>query len=419
MEREIAVIGAGAAGITAALLLSRAGHRVSLFEKESRLGGHTHTIVIADGEDAQTPVDTGFIVLNNQTYPMLHRLFETLGVRVRWSEMSFGYHSDESGLSYAGTSLNGVFAQRNNALSLSFWRMLLDIRRFSRDAQQALSRGELRDLTLGEYLGKRDYSTLMIEAYLLPMTAAIWSSPLDDVRSFPAEMLVRFYGNHGLLSLHNRPRWQTVVGGSHAYLLAFERVFRGEIVRRAAIRSIRRTTEGVVLRFDSGEERVFAAAVLAAHADESLRLLEDPSPDEQRLLGVWKYQRNLGVLHTDSSVLPSNRRAWASWNFRRGERSDRPVSLTYHMNRLQGLQTKNEYFVTLNPLRPIAGRQVIEQLEYAHPIYTLESLRLQPELKCLNGVRATYFCGSYFGYGFHEDAVRSGADAARLLGSEL
>lgn len=413
---KVAVIGSGVAGVVAAWELSKAGWEVVLYEKEGRLGGHTHTVVVEDGPDAGTPVDTGFIVCNDRTYPNFHRFLAELGVAWRWSDMSFGYHDENTGLQYAGTDLSGLFAQRGNALSPSFWRLLAGIVRFNAPALADLERGALSGLTLGEYLARRGFGRAFTEHYILPIGAAIWSTGLDGMLAFPAETFVRFFKNHGLLSLTDRARWQTVVGGSHSYLKAFRARFKGEILSGAPVESLRRLGEGgVEVRARGAAPRRFDRAVVAAHADEALALLDDPSPEERELLGAWSYSKNRVLLHNDAALMPSNPRAWASWNYRRarGEDGSGPASLTYDMNRLQGLKTARPWLVTLNPRREPAPGTLVREFSYAHPVYTFRSLRTQARLPALNGARATWFCGSYFGYGFHEDAVKSALAAAR------
>lgn len=419
MRSRIAIIGSGAAGLTAAHLLRRR-HDVTLFERERRLGGHTNTVSIEHGPDAGTAVDTGFIVLNDRNYPLLHRLLKRLGCSVRWSDMSFSYSSDVARLHFAGTGWNGLFAQRHNLLRPSFHRLLIEIVRFCRHARRDLSEGRIGAASLREYLGSRRVPREAVRHYIVPMAAAIWSASRQQIFDFPAETLLRFWNNHGLLSLEDRPRWQTVVGGSHSYVRAIRSELR-EVVTDARIASVERTPDAATIRFENGLTRAFDAVVLAAHADESLALLADPTPDERRLLGAWRYARNDTVLHTDASFMPPMRRAWASWNYvepETGGDEHSPVPVTYWMNRLQGLRTKREYFVTLNPVRPIASGAEIARFDYAHPQYTAEAVATQPELPRLQGMGRTYFCGSYFGYGFHEDAVRSGAAVAKLLGGE-
>ncbi|MFO7714130.1 NAD(P)/FAD-dependent oxidoreductase [Desulfosarcina sp.] len=414
---RIAIVGAGVAGITAAYLLQR-DHQVSLYEKNDYVGGHTHTITIPDGPDTGTPVDTGFIVFNDRTYPILNRLFRKLGVSIRKSDMSFGYFNEKSGFQYASSNFNSLFAQRRNLLDPGYWSMLAEILLFNRLVLRNLKKGMLENLTLGQFLRRFRFSARFREQYLFPMVAAIWSAPDVEVERFPMLTFARFFDNHGLLTIHRHPQWYYVAGGSHTYVKAFLDQFQGEVFTRADIVSIQRSTDSVILKNADGSTQTVDRVVIATHADEACQLLADPSDDERRLLGAWRYSTNQTYLHTDLAWMPSNPKAWASWNIIRGNRSDSgsPITLTYHMNRLQRLNTRNQYLVTLNPFRPIAEAKVIAQMTYMHPVFTFESLRTQPELPDLNGVRNTFFCGSYFGYGFHEDAARSGVQAAAAMG---
>ena len=417
---SLAVVGGGVAGIVSAHLLQRR-YRVTLFEANDYLGGHTHTIVIPDGPDAGTPVDTGFIVLNDQTYPHFTRFLEDLGVSTRDSEMSFGFHCRHSGLTYAGSGLNGLFAQRGNLWRPAFWIMLRDIARFGSRSRRMLREDSVPRITLGQLLDRGQYGRGMREDYILPMASAIWSTPADSIEDFPAEPFLRFFDNHGLLSLKDRPQWRTVVGGSHTYVKAFRDRFRGAVRLNNPVNEVRRGSAGVSLTTADGDRGEFDGVVIAAHADQALSMLADPDQDESRLLGCWRYQANRTVLHTDPSVLPPLKRAWASWNYvrDRAEEGRGQVSVTYYMNRLQGLDTDGHYCVSLNLRTPPHPGTVVAEMTYYHPTYSFPAMESQGELKGINGRRNTFFCGSYFGYGFHEDAVRSAVDVARLLGGDL
>ena len=415
---KIAVIGGGVAGIVAAHLLQN-DHQVTLFEQHDYLGGHTHTVTIEEGPDAGTGVDTGFIVFNEATYPLIIAFLDQLGVASRATEMSFGFHCRETGFTYAGNNLNGVFSQRANLVSPRFWRFLLEIGRFCRQAEADLA-GDADLGTLADYLARHRFQPFMADHYLAPMAAAIWSTPAGRVTAFPARSFLRFFKNHGLLDLRHRPRWRTVSGGSHSYVRAFRDRFRGAIRLDSPVQQVRRADDGVELAFADRSAERFDAVVVAAHADQALRLLADPSADESRLLGAWRYELNTTVLHTDTSVLPPAERAWACWNFRRerGDQGERPVYVTYSMNLLQGLTTRRHYLVTLNRPGGYDEGQVLARMDYHHPLYTDASMATQAALPSLNGVRRTWFCGSYFGYGFHEDAVRSAHQAVAHLQAE-
>jgi predicted NAD/FAD-binding protein len=413
---RIAVIGGGVAGITAAHMLQER-HDVTLLEQNDYVGGHTHTIEIPGGPDAGMPVDTGFIVLNDRTYPTLNAFFRELGVGIQKSDMSFSYCDESLGFQYASSSLNALFAQRRNLLDAGYWGMLAEILWFNRAVSNALAGGRLDTLTLGQFLRRHRYSKRFREQYLFPMVAAIWSAPDLEVDRFPMITFARFFHNHGLLSVHSHPQWYFVEGGSHSYVRAFLEQFGGTVLTGSRPESIQRGQDGVQLGMKDGSSQSFDKVVIATHADEALNLLADPTDDERRLLGAWRYSVNQTVLHSDTSWMPSNRQAWASWNVFRAARSrtDAPVTLTYFMNRLQRLPTPRPYLVTLNPFKPISEKKIIARMAYTHPIFTFESLRTQPELHTLNGVRNTYYCGSYFRYGFHEDAARSGVQVAAAL----
>ncbi len=419
-RQNIAVIGAGVAGLTAVFVLQRR-HRITLYEKNNYAGGHTHTIELPDGPDRGTPVDTGFIVMNHRNYPLLTRLFQKLSVALQDSDMSFSYYDPTTGLEYSGSGLNGLFAQRRNLLRPSYYRFIREILRFFREAEADLGSGGLSGLTLGQYLEKRRYSSQLIAHHVIPMGAAIWSTPGNRMLEFPAENFVRFFHNHGLLGLRDRPQWKTVVGGSQVYVRKILSDFRGEVFLGRAVRTVTRQDDFVEVCTCDGAPRRFDAVILATHADQALALLSDPSAQEKDLLGAWSYSENPTVLHTDCSVMPPLRRAWASWNYTRSNDGcpEAPVSLSYDMNRLQRLRTVGHYLVTLNPVRALPPASIIARMVYQHPTYTPAALASQAKLSRLNGIRNTYFCGSYFGYGFHEDAVRSALDVANQFGLEL
>lgn len=417
---NIAIVGTGVAGITAAQVLHKA-HSVTLFERNDYVGGHTNTIVIDRGPDQGTPVDTGFIVFNDRTYPTFHRLLKRLGVAYRKSEMSWSYFDEASRLYYSGTSLNGLLARRANIINPVFISMVRGILRFHREAKRDLIEGQLAGVTLSDYLTQRGYPKSFINHYLLPMGAAIWSSATRDIAGIPADMFIRFFENHGLLQLSDRPQWYTVEGGSQSYVRAFLKQFEGRVELKARIKGVQRTDDDVTLAFENGSSLVFDKVIIAAHADKVLMLLDDPAPEETACFSPWRYSSNHCVLHTDDAVMPPNRRAWSSWNYVRENSGDgeNVVSLNYYMNRLQGLSTRHNYFVSLNRNRPLPQERLIRELTYRHPTFTTESVATQPEISRLNGRRNTFFCGSYLGYGFHEDAVKAGAAVGRHFGMEL
>lgn len=420
LKRKIAVVGGGVAGLVSAWLLSRK-HTVTLFEKNAYVGGHTNTLTVGDGPDAGLAVDTGFIVCNDRTYPNFHRFLKELGVGVRAADMSFGFHDEASGLQYAGTDFNGLFAQRRNLLDPRYWRMLKELLRFNRIGARSLQDGSAEGLTLGAWLSKNGFQGWVLDHYIIPMGAAIWSAPFEQMLSFPAHTYLRFFSNHGLLTVTDMPQWQTVVGGSSSYVKAFLERFQGTVHQGRPVAWVSRSLEGVTLGFDGGAEESFDTVVLAGHADESLKLLRDPSSDEKRLLGPWRYQANSTVLHWDTRLLPPNRRAWASWNYLRptAGSTQAPVSVTYHMNRLMGLQAHRDYCVTLNLDERIDPTKIVKTLDYKHPVFSADAVATQLVLPRLNGQRHTYFAGSYFRYGFHEDAVLSATLVGQAFGEML
>lgn len=417
---HIAVIGGGVAGIVAAYLLQRK-HNVTLYEKNNYIGGHTNTVTISDGPDRGTPVDTGFIVMNDRTYPLFNRFLSQLNVSISKTDMSFSYTDRKTGLQYASTDFDGIFAQRENLLNPSFWSLLRGIVKFNHVTRKRLHEGTLAGMTLMEHLEKEGIGKKVAKEFVLPMAGAIWSAPDSRIAEFPAETFARFYENHGLLSLTEHPQWYYIQGGSQTYVRAFLKDFKGNAISDCEISAVRRMESKVGVTRLGGAEELFDRVVIAAHADEALKILSDPSPDEARLLSAWTYSQNDTFLHRDPAFITENRRAWASWNYIReaDARDDDPVTLTYDMTRLQRLNTPDRYCVTLNPGKAVSTEHLIRKLHYAHPVYSFASLATQSELAHLNGRNNTFFCGSYFGYGFHEDAVKSAVAVGRLLGIDL
>ncbi len=416
---SIAVIGSGVAGLTAAYILSKK-HSVTLFEKNDYIGGHTHTIVIPDGPDKGTPVDTGFIVMNHRNYPLLTKLFNELKISLRDSDMSFGYYHETSGLQYSSKGVKGLFAQRSNIIKPSYLRMVMDLFRFYKMGKNDLDRGITAELTLGEYLNNNNFSEIFINHHLIPMGAAIWSTPNDKMMEFPAISFLRFLNNHGLLSVTGQPQWKTVVGGSHQYVKVIKKSLN-TIYTESPVTRVIRSENGITVVTESGKSFAFDRVIIATHADEALSILDNPTSAEKLLLGPWRYEKNITVLHTDESVMPPNRRAHASWNFTSETTAENRsvLSLTYDMNHLQGLKTQKRYYVSLNRFRPIPKDKIVAEMIYDHPTFTFESMKTQQELPSLNGKLNTWFCGSYYGYGFHEDAVCSAVAVAKEFGIEL
>ena len=421
---DVAVIGSGIAGLGAAWLLSQR-HRVTLYEKEPRLGGHTNTVrMTVDGREIA--VDTGFIVYNELNYPNLTQLFARLGVATHASNMSFAVSLDNGALEYygaetqsAGADLIGLFAQPRNLLRPGHWRMAADCMRFFREAPALLADHATPGPTLGEWLEAGGYRAEFIERHLLPMAAAIWSAPLRTMRDFPARSFARFFHNHGLLKLTQRPVWRTVTGGGVEYIGKILANSPATVRRGAPVRSVQPAGEAAFVHEDGGVARRFDRVVIAAHADQALAMLQAPTPQERRVLGGVAYQPNLAVLHRDPALMPRRRRVWSSWNYMgdtRQAESGRSVSVTYWMNRLQGLDPSVPLFVSLNPLRSPRPELTLAAFDYHHPIFDTAALAAQAELPSIQGVRNIWFCGSWCGYGFHEDALASGLAAAEALG---
>lgn len=419
-KKKIAVIGGGIAGIICSFLLQQK-YKITLYEKNDYIGGHTNTIPISEGVDAGIAVDTGFIVFNDQTYPQFSQFLQLLEIETQHTDMSFSYYDESSGFQYAGTNLNGLFGQRKNLFSLSFYRMTRDILRFNKRALRDLTANQINTISLGDYVRDLHLSQMCIDQYIVPMGAAIWSTPAAEVLQYPAYNFIQFFRNHGLLSVTQHPQWQTVKGGSYAYVNKFLKQFQGDTILQANIERISRHDDYVTLHWTNGREENYDYVILATHADQALPLLEKPTQDEQVLLGSWNYSKNDTVLHTDHTVLPPLQRCWASWNYakEKGVSQDQPVSVTYDMNRLQRLQSHEQYCVSLNRKKTIPEANIIKEMVYTHPIYTKKSLASQANLPKLNGVNRTYFCGSYFGNGFHEDAVRSATQVAAHFGVTL
>ena len=405
---KIAVIGTGIAGNVAARELCR-DHEITVFEAANHVGGHTHTHSI-DDNGRPLAIDTGFIVFNDWTYPNFIALLDELGVSSQPSEMSFGVKCERTGLEYKGHTLNTLFAQRRNLLRPSFHRMLRDIVRFNREARSLLEAGD-DSLTLGDYLHNNHYSTAFTDYYIIPMGAAIWSAEPRRMLSFPASSFARFFANHGLLNIKNRPQWRVIRGGSRSYVDKLTAPFRQQIRLNTPVTGIRRhATHVEVSSPGNGRER-FDHVFIACHSDQALAMLRDASPLEREVLSAIPYQHNDVVLHTDTSLLPRRRLAWSAWNYHRLAGDQDAVAVTYNMNLLQGLSTQQTYLVTLNNSAAIDPDKIIKRLSYDHPVFTQEGIKAQQRQAEINGLRRSYFCGAYWRYGFHEDGVVSALNA--------
>jgi uncharacterized protein len=414
---RVAVVGAGVSGLTTAYLLRRT-HEVTLFEADDRLGGHAHTHAVVDSDGREQAVDSGFIVHNDRTYPLLRRLFAELGVDVRPTEMSMSISCQECGLEYAGgRGLRGVLAQRRRAMDPRFGGLLVEVRRFQRAAGRFLTRTAADDMTsYGDFLGRHGFSRYFVAHYAVLLVACVWSSGHETATHYPARYLFEFLHHHGMLQLRGSPTWYTVVGGSARYVAKLQQALPA-VRTSSPVRAITRKAEGVEVHDTAGAVHTVDRVVIATHADEALGLLTDPSDLETVVLSAFDYSPNATLLHTDGSVLPSARQARASWNYSMrscSELSDRPV-VSYWMNRLQGLASSDEFVVTLNAREQIDPDRVLAEMSYTHPIYTAESVSAQHYLPQLN-TSQTVFAGAYHGWGFHEDGCRSGVAAARACG---
>ncbi len=409
---RIAVVGTGIAGMAAAWLLHQY-HEVTVYEAAAQPGGHSHTVDVA-GADGPVPVDMGFIVYNPPAYPNLTALFRHLDVPTHGSDMSFSVSLRGGGLEYAGTDVAGLFGQRRNLVRPRFWAMLRDLTRFYREAEADALRLD-PDTTLGAYLDARGYGAEFTRDHLLPMAAAIWSAPAERIAAYPALAFIRFCQNHGLLLLRHRPQWRSVIGGSREYVRRLTEPYAGAIRLNCPVREIRRLPDGVALRAADGEEARYDHVVMATHADQARALLADPSAAEDALLGAVASTRNEVVMHRDPALMPRRRRVWASWNYL-GAASGDALCVTYWMNRLQRIPGAGPVFVTLNPVRPPAPGTVLHRARFDHPLFDAAALRAQRELWALQGQRRTWFCGAWFGAGFHEDGVQAGLAVAEALG---
>jgi predicted NAD/FAD-binding protein len=412
---KIAIVGAGVSGLVAARLLADE-HDIHVFEANDYAGGHANTVEIRVS-GCRYAVDTGFMVFNDRTYPNFIRLLRLLGVDAQDSDMSYSIRCEQSGLEYQGSSLNGLFAQRRNLLRPSFYGMLRDILRFNRRSLELLRSGD-DDLKLSDYLQQGGYRREFVEKYLIPMGSAIWSAPPDLFRQFPARFIVGFFHNHGLLTLRDRPRWKTVRGGAARYVEALTRPFAERIRLNCPVVSVRRHPDKVAVTCRGGHED-FDAIVLATHADQTLAMLSDATEVEREVLSAIRYQENETILHVDSSLLPRCRRAWASWNSYLPAEEGRPVTLTYNLNRLQGHTSADPICVTLNTTEAIDPTKILHRIEYHHPVYSRDALKAQQRFGEINGKIRSYFCGAYWGHGFHEDGVRSALRIGECFGKRM
>ena len=426
---RIAIVGTGISGLVCAHLLDP-GHEVTVYEASRYVGGHTNTVDVelpgTDGKTEHHAIDTGFIVFNDRNYPNFVRLLDRLGVASQPSEMSFSVRCEDRGLEYRGSNLNTLFAQRSNLLRPSFTRMLVDIVRFDRAARRLIADDADESISLAEFVEHGHYSRHFRDDFLIPFGASIWSADPETFLEFPAAAYCRFMNNHGLLELRNMPTWRTVSGGSREYVRALTARLRRPVRTDSAVTKVVRRVDGerpfgqaIEVISDTGEPETFDAVILAGHSDQSLELLGDPTSSEREILGAIRYQPNLATLHTDTRLLPRNPRARASWNYHLGAGTGHEATLTYWMNQLQGLSSSHELLVTLNRPAEIDHRRILAEFEYDHPVFDAPALAAQRRRHEVQGRDGTFFAGAYWGYGFHEDGVRSALDVCERFGVGL
>jgi predicted NAD/FAD-binding protein len=403
---KIAIIGSGISGLTAAYYLSPHAD-ITLYEKEGRLGGHTATVDV-DLDGRHYAIDTGFIVYNEKTYPNFIRLLNELGVAVKKTVMGFSVSSKVNGLEYSGAGISTLFAQKRNIFNLNHWRMIIDIVRFNRNAPRHLKNNQLDEkITLGDYLNIHAYSQAFIHHYLVPMGAAIWSSSTTAMLDFPMKFFIRFFHNHGLLKIINRPQWYVIQGGSRSYIAPLYSATNINLQLNASIAEVRRFENNIEVVSVSGEVSIFDQVIFACHSDQALSLIADPSVEEKAVLNAMPYQMNDVVLHVDENLLPRLKQTWSSWNYLQHDYEQQSI-LTYNMNILQGIKSPLTFCVTLNNTAGINPEKILAKFKYAHPVFTHESLEAQKKWADINGVSNTWFCGAYWRNGFHEDGVVSG-----------
>ena len=415
---KIAIVGSGISGLTCAYLLNRE-HDITVFEKNDYVGGHTHTHEIEyDGEEFS--VDSGFIVYNEWTYPNFIKLLDQLGVERQLTRMGFSVKSEKNNLEYAGHSLNGLFAQRSNFFRPSFMRILFSMRRFNAEARDDLGTLDPQ-ITLGQYLTSNNYPREFIQHYIIPIGAAIWSTVPKQMMDVPAVFFIRFFENHGLLQVVNRPNWWVISGGSKKYVEKMIYDFKGKIRLSTPVKNVKRGIDSITVKFGSNglEKENFDSIIFACHSNQSLAMLDSPSKQEEEVLGAIKYQRNDALLHFDDSILPKRKNAWSSWNYLLDEDPNRAVALTYNMNILQSLKSDRTFCVSLNSGDLIDQSKVIKHLNYEHPLFTLSSINAQGRKHEISGKNNTYYCGAYWRNGFHEDGVISALDVCKDFGQSL
>ncbi|RZL40887.1 MAG: NADP transhydrogenase subunit alpha [Pedobacter sp.] len=413
--QKLAIIGTGIAGMGCGHLLKNK-YDITLFEELNYIGGHTNTVAVQEG-DRTVYMDTGFMVFNYETYPNLCALFKEIDAPVKKTDMSFSVQYVPSGLEYAGSSVRHLFAQKRNIFNPSYLKMLMQINRFNKESVAILDDPKYADYSLGKYVKEFGYGDDMVWKYLIPMSSAVWSTPMDQILDFPAVSLIRFFKNHGFLGLDTQHQWYTLHNGSQSYREKLIAPFKNNIRINTKITSVLRLENGKVLVTTAkGEELEFDKVIMASHANQTYQIVKHKTADEERLLSKFKYQPNTAILHTDRKQMPKKKLAWSSWNYRVEKKGDQLVPSTiYWMNNLQGVSDKVDYFVSINPSATLDKSKIIREIAYEHPLFDVPAMQAQQELYKLNETGPVYYCGSYFRYGFHEDAYKSAVDLCRLL----
>jgi predicted NAD/FAD-binding protein len=413
--QTLAIIGTGIAGMGCGHLLQHT-YDLTFFEKNNYVGGHTNTVTVNEnGKDVY--MDTGFMVFNFETYPNLCKLFDEIKAPIKKTDMSFSVQYVPTGLEYCGSGLDGLFAQRKNIFSIGYIKMLMEITRFNKISVEILDNPKYENYTLAEYIKEFKFSEEMLWKYLVPMSSAVWSTPMDKMLDFPAVALIRFFKNHGFLGLNTQHQWYTLQNGSQAYREILIKPFRDKIQVNKAVAKVTRNDGKAIVHLSDGTQQIFDKVILASHANETLAMLDEPTADEQRLLAPFKYEKNPATVHTDESVMPKNKKTWSSWNYRIEERNGQKIPTTiYWMNQLQGVSDEKNYFVSINAIpNSIAKDKLIKVIDYEHPLFDVPAINAQKELYKLNETGPLYFCGSYFKYGFHEDAYASAVNLCKTL----
>jgi predicted NAD/FAD-binding protein len=413
--QKLAIIGTGIAGMGCGHFLHKK-YDLSVFEQNDYIGGHTNTLIL-DEDGTPVFIDTGFMVFNFETYPHLCQLFDEIKAPVKKTDMSFSVQYKPSGLEYCGSGLNGLFAQRKNIFNIKYIKMLMEISRFNKISVNVLDDPRYANYSLAEYIKEFKFSEEMLWKYLVPMSSAVWSTPIEKMMDFPAVTLIRFFRNHGFLGLNTQHQWYTLQNGSQSYREILIRPFKDKIHIGNAVTKVSKQESKVVVHLKNGTQHKFDKVIFACHADQALKLLTEPTPDEQRLLSPFKYQKNIATVHTDESVMPQNKKTWSSWNYRiENIRGKQTPTTIYWMNSLQSVSRKKNYFVSINAFPySIDKRKLIKEIEYEHPLFDVPAINAQEELFLLNETGPLYFCGSYFKYGFHEDAYRSAVELGEQI----